>query len=149
MASQVFSGTNNFSYTNNTGQNARVIINYMTARLSTNNVPLISFSWGGVSGSMSIAFPSTLNADLRKFFTFTIGKNLAFRNVLNPGSLNISTKQNNLYSNIDDLVFSDGSVGQILYPISGSLPTEILLSSNQTFSAVCGSYNILVIPEAG
>jgi len=30
-----------------------------------------------------------------------------------------------------------------------ALPTEIMLAAGQTFSATCGPYNIVVIPEAG
>jgi len=32
---------------------------------------------------------------------------------------------------------------------AGATPTEIMLAPGQTFSAVCGPYNIVVIPEAG
>jgi hypothetical protein len=45
MASQVISATGNVTYTNSTGQNVRLVINYMTG---TN----ISLSWGtGASAS--------------------------------------------------------------------------------------------------
>jgi len=43
MASQVLSGSSNPTYTNNTGQNVRVVINFMM------NVD--GMSWGGVSYS--------------------------------------------------------------------------------------------------
>ena len=32
---------------------------------------------------------------------------------------------------------------------NNALPTEIMLSAGQTFSASCGAYNIVIIPEAG
>jgi hypothetical protein len=60
MASQVFSGSSNFSYTNNTGQNVRVVINFM--RKVGGTTPM-SINWAGTGAS------STLN---------TIGRNLAF-----------------------------------------------------------------------
>lgn len=46
MASQVLSGSTDVGYTNNTGQNVRVIINYMSG---TN----IAMSWAGISVSSS------------------------------------------------------------------------------------------------
>lgn len=65
MASQVLSGSGNVSYTNNTGQNVRIIVNYMSS--STNN---ITMSWAGVSVSSSLS---------------AIGRNLAFTATSNPG----------------------------------------------------------------
>jgi len=44
MAAQVLSGSSNVSYTNNTGQNVRVIINYMSGAN-------ISMSWASVTVS--------------------------------------------------------------------------------------------------
>lgn len=41
MASQVFSGTSNPTYTNNTGKNVRVIINFLSNATSVN--------WSGIS----------------------------------------------------------------------------------------------------
>jgi len=46
MASQVLSGSSNVSYTNNTGQNVRIVINYMS-KLRVFD-PLV-LSWAGVS----------------------------------------------------------------------------------------------------
>ena len=58
MASQVLSGTSNPSYTNNTGQNVRVVINYLgsLAQGQGGNLPAlqtISVSWAGVSAGGS------------------------------------------------------------------------------------------------
>lgn len=116
MASQVLSGTSNVSYTNNTGQNVRVVINYMAGVSSQ-----ISLSWAGVSAS------STSVA--------AIGRNLAFNNGLFGSNGSLAT--NNAAS-------SEGSEGTNL-----ALPTEIMLSAGQTFSATCGAYNIVIIPEGG
>jgi len=77
MASQVISGNSNPTYTNNTGQNVRVILNFLSAATTV--------SWAGVSSNALL----------------------------------------------------------------GPLPSEVLLAPNQTFSAICGPYNILVIKEDG
>lgn len=69
MAAQVLSGSSNVSYTNNTGQNVRIIINYMARPTS--------LSWGGVTintGSIG-----------------AIGRNLAFSNGLFGASGSISS----------------------------------------------------------
>jgi hypothetical protein len=77
MASQVFSGSSNPTYTNNTGKNVRIILNFLSNATAVN--------WAGVSA--------------------------------------VST--------------------------SGPLPKEVMLAPNQSFSAVCGPYNIAVIKEDG
>lgn len=46
MASQVLSGSSNVSYTNNTGQNVRIVINFMSATESTGG---ISLGWANVT----------------------------------------------------------------------------------------------------
>jgi len=55
MASQVLSGTGDVTYTNNTGQNVRIVINYMKTRLVSSSGLLPSFynrtSTGGVNGN--------------------------------------------------------------------------------------------------
>lgn len=86
MASQVLSGSTNATYTNGTGQNVRLVINFMA------NCTLMS--WGGIS--------------------------------LTGGSTSIAKGR-------EPLVF----------------PNEIVLSANQSFSATCGAYNIIVIKEDG
>ena len=75
MASEILSGASNPRYTNTTGQNVRVILNFLSNPTSVN--------WAGAS---------------------------------------TSTKP---------------------------FPAEIMLASNQVFSAVCGPYNISVIKENG
>jgi hypothetical protein len=77
MASQVFSGASNPTYTNNTGQNVRVILSFLSNATAVN--------WAGVSASAT----------------------------------------------------------------SGPLPKELILAPNQTFSAVCGPYNLAIIKEDG
>jgi hypothetical protein len=77
MASRVISGSSNPSYTNNTGQNVRIIFNFLSKPTSVN--------WAGVSASAT----------------------------------------------------------------SGPLPQEVMLAPNQSFSAICGPYNIAIIKENG
>lgn len=124
MASQVLSGSSNVSYTNNTGQNVRIVINYMSG--TTANVSgsyIINMNWAGVSASGN---------------AFAIGRNLAF----NTGIIGTSSAlaANNM------LV---GAVRTYEEAIEAALPTELMISPGQTFSATCGAYNIVVIPEAG
>jgi len=51
MASQVLSGASNPSYTNNTGQNVRIVINYMSGTANGG----IVLNWAGVSVSALLA----------------------------------------------------------------------------------------------
>lgn len=117
MASQVLSGASNASYTNNTGQNVRIVINYMQS-------PTI-ISWAGVSVTATSAL--------------AIGRNLAF----NTGS-NTSVQSYSLSSN--NAAPSESTFAETT---NFALPTELMLASGQSFSATCGTYNIVVIPEAG
>ncbi len=50
MASQVLSGSSNVSYTNNTGQNVRIVINYMAGSTSGTSITL-TLNWAGVSAT--------------------------------------------------------------------------------------------------
>ena len=77
MASQVLSGASNPTYSNNTGKNVRIILNFLSNATTVN--------WAGVSAVSS----------------------------------------------------------------SGPLPSEIMLAPNQSFSATCGPYNIVVVKEDG
>jgi len=142
MASQVLSGSSNPSYTNNTGQNVRVVINFMSNTTS--------ISWAGVSVSSSVS---------------TIGRNIAFRELvdrtgenvnstisipqtLTPGVGGYAPPLNNTLS-----IPRGGSLSLSSNNCASSsgtaLPTELMLAPSQTFSATCGAYNIVVIPEAG
>jgi hypothetical protein len=133
MASQVLSGSSNVSYTNNTGQNVRIVINYMSGISIQNPVggtyKSIGITWAGVSVSAPFA---------------AIGRNLAFSSLEFSNSAygnGIGLSANNAL--INDFNPSAGIFGD------GALPTEIMLAPGQTFGASCGAYNIVVIPEAG
>lgn len=73
MASTVLSGSSNASYTNNTGQNVRIVINYMS------NPTVIT--WAGVSVTATSAL--------------AIGRNLAFNTGSNTSVQSYSLSSNN------------------------------------------------------
>lgn len=77
MASQIISGPSNPTYINDTGQNVRVVINFLRNPTSVN--------WAGVSANTATSI----------------------------------------------------------------IPKQIMLAPNQSFSARCGAYNIVVIKEDG
>ena len=122
MASQVLSGTSNPTYTNNTGGNVRVVINYMAdpGRIS----------WAAAS-------TPTLAGIL------AIGRNLAFSAGVSAASneFTVAVSSNNMVRT------DSGSLSLEL--TNTALPTEIMLAPGQVFSAICGVYKIVVIPEAG
>lgn len=134
MASQVLSGSSNPSYTNNTGQNVRVVINYMNMRRTNAGNINLTINWAGVSVSYSTTGNETN--------ILTIGRNLACVNtVIGLESVNVpgpkAIAAQNMYTNMND---------DFNLP---AFPTELILAPGQTFSAICGVYNIVVIPEAG
>jgi hypothetical protein len=149
MASQVFSGNGNFSYTNSTGKNVRVIINFMQSSNISPNYGGITVTWAGVT-------VSALNAH-------SIGRNLAGVNAIRIERQNWSNTGNmtSSYRNVTDI----GNKGYGYAALNGAnlvavegaeaqqqnmaLPTEIMLAPNQSFSAVCGPYNIVIIKEDG
>lgn len=149
MASQVFSGTGNFSYTNSTGQNVRVIINFMQASNIGANAGGIYISWSGAS----VGAP----------YAHSIGRNLAGVNAIRIERQNYSNSGNLALSyfpvsNIGNQGYGFAALnGANMISVEGpapqqqnmALPTEIMLAPNQSFSAVCGPYNIVVVKEDG
>lgn len=119
MATQVLSGSSNPTYTNNTGQNVRIIINYMEGDPSTQKLII---NWAGLSVSAESKVSNIAPI---------IGRNLAF-----------STSSANVANNMANTQGTQSSA-------VSALPTEIMLAPNQTFSAICKVYNIIVIPEGG
>ena len=69
-----------------------------------------------------------------------IGRNLAYSN----GVFGSSTSQQSVAMSSNNMVMVDNQE-----TVNAALPTEIMLAAGQTFSATCGAYNIVVIPEAG
>ena len=122
MASQVLSGVSNPTYTNNTGQNVRVVINYMQ------NVTVMN--WAGVtenpySATTFITGPANgliTNTIFSPLVEFAIGKGID--------------------------TFMQTPRGAYIKE-GGHFPVEIALAPGQSFSATCGVYNIVVIKEDG
>lgn len=130
MASQVLSGTGNVSYTNNTGQNVRVVINYLQAPGGGGAFDTIS--WGN---GASVAIPVGVR----------IGRNLSFNNISSGAGVGVVPSA---------ITSNNGSFDSSI--VSFGVPTELMLAAGQTFSVTTsnpsfpsGSYNIVVIPEAG
>jgi hypothetical protein len=175
MASQVLSGASNPSYRNNTGQNVRVVINFMEGTrfepaqfgqsqffgqvVSRPAVPsTITISWAGVSVDSASSEG-----------TIAIGRNLAysqlFRDTASGGTQRVFTGLQR--DSRGDVVFTDRGAVEVFQAVgvnnsvsltsiannaSGfvdALPTELMLAPGQTFSAICGVHNIVVIPELG
>lgn len=122
MASQVFSGTGNFSYTNNTGQNVRVIINYLA--FDSNSTYPSTMSWAG----NTINLPGGVDG--------VIGRNLAFSSG--------ASSANNFY-------FVSGGVaaGALPTEIMLSNGQNFSVTANSITPGAVKQYNIIVIPEAG
>ena len=135
MASQILNGSGNISYTNNTGQNVRVIINYMAT-----SIPF--------SGGISVSWGNSGSANANTAIAF--GKNAAYIT--------------GMTAKLNDSPFSGGEIVRYnvinannMIPFESgpsqhttqALPSEIVLAPGETFSATCGSYNVVIIPEAG
>lgn len=146
MASQVLSGANNASYTNNTGQNVRLIINYMS------NVT--SMTWAGV----------TVNATAT-----TIGKSIQSNAITTTGTINVPATRGILVGRIDgagtirasafvtepgailtlDAQTSTINTTTVVSESANRFPTELMLANGETFSSVCGAFNAIIIKEDG
>lgn len=193
MASQVLSGPSNPNYTNNTGQNVRVVINYMA---STDGIPpvapgprqqtapnrgapvvnvpgvapSITINWAGVSvtGKMgpdpvvrNVGYYSLIR--LKRIPTvvvsggpkFAIGRNISAAAAITketPGFIE------SLFDDIPGVGGGEVSIAAYAHnagfqmgtvTMGITFPTELMLAPGQTFSAICGVYNIVVIPENG
>ena len=135
MAAQVLSGKGALTYTNNTGQNVRIVINYLKSP-SYDATLTIAEDSGNLGSTDNVQI--TLKAD------GVIGKNLAYAHYM-TGSVASATCQN------------AGTLNQ-QYSNSNSIagvPVELALSPGLTFAVSQGVqysnmlYNIIVIPEAG
>lgn len=135
MASQVLTGTGDVTYTNNTGQNVRIVINYMKLSNSNSNNPgSITVSFGGVSTTI-------------RTYGGTIGRGIAGTT---RGSSNASSGPSG--QNFAKELFTAGEIEGV--------PLELILAPTETFSVVgntqpnvsiitIAAYNMVVIPEAG
>jgi hypothetical protein len=129
MASTVLSGTSNVTYTNSTGQNVRVVINFVKTTSNAFGDNGLRMSWSATGGG-TVTVTSTLTS---------IGRNLAFYEN-NTNGYSIAGNNATSSSNND-----------------GALPTEIMLAAGESFSISTinplaipvSAYNIVIIPEAG
>jgi hypothetical protein len=123
MASQVLSGPSNPTYTNSTPQNVRLILSFM------DNVR--SVSWAGVTANLSnfkLDYPSFIF--LNQISQYAGGQSIFPTYVTSEGT---------------SLANSPSVVGNFkMVP-----PHQLTLAPGQTFSAVCGPYNIIIIKEDG
>lgn len=149
MAATVLSGNGAVAYTNNTGQNVRVIINYFKGNHDYTNATK-PFEYTIAWGNGAVAYYTASNNQAGNFW---FGKNIAYQDIVQGNG--IALAMNNL---VDTAVASSGHFVQ-------GLPTEVMLANGQTFSitavnnsalfgsaqsvTIDGSYNILVIPEGG
>ncbi len=79
MASQVLSGSSNVSYTNNTGQNVRIVINYMSGVVASGTATL-TLNWAGVSATGQFG---------------AIGRNLATSGIISTANNGLTTVTGN------------------------------------------------------
>ena len=122
MAAQVLNGTGNVSYTNSTGQNVRVVINYMHSPDSTDT----TFALGGWS---------QVGPTLQQ----TMGKTLAYMT-----GANSTGWQNNQYMTSGTQNLNNG------WPLEFALANGDTFSYTSTGSGAPNfRYNIIIIPEAG
>ena len=131
MASQVLSGSGEVTYTNNTGQNVRIVINYMKFTNSDSiNFGSITVSFGGVSTTI-------------RTYGGTIGRGIAGTT---RGGSNASSGPSG--QNFAKDISQTGEIEGV--------PLELIIAPTETFSVVgnaatmtIAAYNIVVIPEAG
>lgn len=162
MASQVLSGSRNPTYTNNTNQNVRIVINYMYS----NENDEITMNWAGVSVGengieaigKNIACGSGWYGDLFylpwRWWTWwsrtTTGNprsSITAQNV----AIKLPTRESDVprWTRGWFWWFRTNTNEWSGFSVSIALPLEIYLAPNQTFSAICGPYNILAIKEDG
>jgi hypothetical protein len=229
MASEVLSGAANASYTNNTGQNVRLVINYMSNTTSMTwagvNVTASSTTIGkdiqnisgefrsAVTGKLLSSIPtSSVDQNIYTYELLVSDKRTNLNEYQPPGALpkNPDGTYNNpgpspglggnalvnmwmrwrfpfglwptlensslprvppvnnfgsgtAYYGPDSMNFRPylapgqggvtGSVNLFYVPLTvsrgGNFPVELMLASGQSFSAVCGAFNAIVIKEDG
>ena len=119
MAAQVLSGSGNVSYTNSTGQNVRLVINYLqVSAVSTFSIPGVSIDFGTSGG--------------------TYGKTLADRN--NSGN---DAQESTMAWDAEPRSKIEA------IPLEVALANGGTFSINASTSTWIEGYNIIIIPEAG
>ena len=122
MAAQVLSGSGNVTYTNSTGQNVRVVINY--------------FEVGGLGGTPIVSFAGcSITVEQLSIY----GKTLAYQSV---------TGDNNVTSSMAAPGVGGSRTVKGL-PLEIALSNGDTFSITSSNSANIKGYNIVIIPEAG
>ena len=121
MAAQVLSGTGALAYTNNTGENVRIVINFLRIGSSDGGM-----TWGG-------------GANINLVSDCTIGRNIAFLDTINT-SLGGIAGQN---------AFTNHAGGFEGAPTELALANGDTFSLTDGGGSTSNTYNILVIPESG
>ena len=121
MAAQVLSGTGNVTYTNSTGQNVRIVINYLENDASNQ---IVTMTFQGVTVS--------LGKDT------VVGKSIAYAS----GNLNYRGYQS------DRGTFGTGGAAAVPTEIALSNGETFSLSISGSTPQFL-RYNIIIIPEAG
>ena len=125
MAAQVLSGSGNVSYTNSTGQNVRIVVNYLK-----NITAAGTMTFQGVS----IIIPQDQ----------VYGKTLAFKDDYGGGNDNAGVTQ------VMAAGIQAGADHRTAVPLEIALSNgETLSISNSNSSQWITGYNIIIIPEAG
>ena len=164
MASQVLSGASNPSYTNNTGQNVRLLMNYIA--------DCTSMTWAGVTvtGNSSVGKDvMKINGEIRAFTvesdftgigplkvdsTFPITGNQDPSRPFTDTNNYIVVRSPRLEANTSPGYQEEGVAPNAHYiPLTispgGEFPTELVLADGEAFSALSGAFNILAIKEDG
>ena len=123
MAAQVLSGSGNVTYTNSTGQNVRLVINY--------------FEVGTLGYTAEVSFPGcSITVQPRS----TYGKTLAFQTTNGSVTLTSSmSAQKGIY----------GASTLTPIPLEIALANGDTFSINASTSTHIAGYNMIIIPEAG
>ena len=159
MASQVLSGASNPSYTNNTGQNVRLLMNYIAN--------CTSMTWAGVTvtGDSTVGKDvMTINGEIRSFEAaaasgatqeLTVSSTKAtgiYQSTATVGT-RIQTQAPRLsaaqYLGSDDVATANVHFIPLTITPGGEFPTELVLADGEAFSALSGAFNIVVIKEDG
>ena len=143
MASQILSGTGDVTYSNNTGENVRFVINYMKFRVDPLNGVVFNpgtllVSWGA-NGSVTTRI--SVNSG-------TMGRGIA----------GMTRSQGDMGLTSHNYVIKSGA-NQAADECDG-IPTELMLAPGDTVSYAADTtsgtptvniteYNIVVIPEGG
>ena len=121
MAAQVLSGSGNVSYTNSTGQNVRLVINYIKIAANPSASPTFAFPGSSINLIQSTSYGKTLGYNAGETYGIAYG-----------------------------VQREDGSSVPVPpIPLEIALANGDTFSINSSSSTDIEGYNIIIIPEAG